>query len=152
MSAHVAIEPQSAIDVSQGLARGQQSDMSSPADMSPEADIEVISGDFTGDAALPGTGSIATEIAIRSASIVRPMLMGALGGMNIRFLESGDQAVDPGPEQRLVTQFSERGTNSRLFKPLPSRTRNHEDAERYGKKAPDCIERTAVPSGCSSPP
>jgi hypothetical protein len=73
VSAHAAIEPQSAIDLSQGSARGQQSDTSSPADMSP--DIALISGDCAGNAALPATGSIATEIAIRSASIVRPMLI-----------------------------------------------------------------------------
>ena len=75
VNAHVAIEPQSAIDLSQGLALGQQSDISSPADMSPESDIALISGDFAGNAMLPAIGSIATEIAIRSANIVRPMLM-----------------------------------------------------------------------------
>jgi hypothetical protein len=43
--------------------------------MSPEVDIAAISGDFAGNAAPPATGSIATEIAIRSASIVRPRLI-----------------------------------------------------------------------------
>src|SRR5437764_372187 len=75
LSAQTPIDPQSAIDLSHGLARGQQSDISSPADMSSEADIAPISGDFAGNAVLPAMGSIATEIAIRSASIVRAMLM-----------------------------------------------------------------------------
>jgi hypothetical protein len=75
VTAHATIEPQSAIDLSQGLALGQQSDISSPADMSPEADIAVISADFAGNVAPPATGSIATETAIKSASIVRPMFM-----------------------------------------------------------------------------
>ena len=75
VSAHAAIEPQSAIDLSHGLALGQQSDISSTADTSPELEIAAISDDFTGNTAPPATGSIATEIAIRSASIVRPRLM-----------------------------------------------------------------------------
>ena len=75
VSAHAAIEPQSAIDLSHGLALGQQSDISSAADMSPEVNIAAISGDFAGNAAPPATGSIATEIATTSASIVRPRFM-----------------------------------------------------------------------------
>jgi hypothetical protein len=71
-SAQVAIEPQSPVVLSQGLAAwGQQSDMSSMADVSA-ADM---SADLTPRRAPAAAGSIATDRAIRSARMVRPMLM-----------------------------------------------------------------------------
>lgn len=73
LSAQAAMDPQSAIDLSQGAAWwGQQSDMSSAPDMA------AISDDFAANAKPPAAGSIATEIAIRRARMVRPMLMPAL--------------------------------------------------------------------------
>jgi hypothetical protein len=71
-SAQVAIEAQSPVALSQGLAVwGQQSDMSSMADVSA-ADM---SADLTPRRAPAAAGSIATDTAIRSARMVRPMLM-----------------------------------------------------------------------------
>ena len=69
-SAQAAIEAQSSMPLSQGLALwGQQSGMSSIADMA------VISADLTLWRAPAAAGSIATDRAIRSARMVRPMLM-----------------------------------------------------------------------------
>jgi hypothetical protein len=65
--AQAAIEAQSPMALSQGLVMGgQQSDMSSIAD---------ISVDWTATRAPAPAGSIATDRAIRSARMVRPMLM-----------------------------------------------------------------------------
>jgi hypothetical protein len=61
-----AIEAQSPMDLSQGLAAGgQQSSIGS------EADISVISCDLNLNAAAPAAGSEATDKAIRSANMVR---------------------------------------------------------------------------------
>ena len=69
-SAQVAMVAQSSA-LSHGVALcGQQSDMSSIADMSACA------GDLELMPALPAAGSIATDRAIRSARMVRPMRMG----------------------------------------------------------------------------
>ena len=80
-SAQVAIEPQSpmtlsqVLAVSQGLAVwGQQSDMSSMADVSAEDAVDMSAG-LTPRRAPAAAGSIATDRAIRSARMVRPMLM-----------------------------------------------------------------------------
>jgi hypothetical protein len=69
LSAQVAIAAQTSVAFSHGL---QQSGMSSVMEM-PAA-----SGDFTLTPALPAAGSIATDRAIRSATMVRAMLMAAL--------------------------------------------------------------------------
>jgi hypothetical protein len=70
LSTQVAMAEQSPIDFSHGFALcGQQSDMSSVIDMSAgSADLELTP-------APPAVGSIATDKAIRSARMVRPMLM-----------------------------------------------------------------------------
>jgi len=69
-SAQVAIDAQSPMALSQGLViGGQQSGMSSIAD------ISVVSADMTLTRAPAAAGSIATDMAIRSARMVRPMLM-----------------------------------------------------------------------------
>jgi len=73
LSAHVAMLPQSSMAFSHGLPLcGQQSGMSSVMEM-PAA-----SGDFTLTTALPAAGRIATEKAIRSATMVRPRHMAGL--------------------------------------------------------------------------
>jgi len=73
LSAQVAMAPQSSMAFSHGLALGgQQSGMSSVMEM-PAA-----SGDFTLTPALAAAGSIATDRAIRSATMVRAMLMAGL--------------------------------------------------------------------------
>ena len=73
LSAQAAMAPQSSMVLSHGLALwGQQSDMSSVRYM-PAA-----SGDLTVMPALAAAGRIATDRAIRSAKMVRPMLMAAL--------------------------------------------------------------------------
>jgi hypothetical protein len=64
-----AIEAQSPLALSQGLAAGGQQSMSSMADMS------VISADLTLTRAPAATGSIATDRAIRSAKMVRPRVI-----------------------------------------------------------------------------
>jgi hypothetical protein len=64
--AQAAIEAQSLIALSQGLVTGGQQSMSSMAD---------ISIDWAPRRAPAAAGSIATDRAIRSARIVRPMLM-----------------------------------------------------------------------------
>ena len=69
-SAQVAMVPQSSMALSHGFAFGQQSCMSSIADMSACA------GDLTLTPAPAAAGSSATETATRSARMVRPMLMG----------------------------------------------------------------------------
>ncbi len=51
--------------------------MSCEADMLCEADMPCISDDFAAIEALPATGSIATEIATKRASMARPTLMAA---------------------------------------------------------------------------
>jgi hypothetical protein len=69
LSAHVAIEEQPSIALSQGFALCGQQSMSSIPDMS------AISVDFTAALTPPAAGSMATDKAIRSANIVRPTLM-----------------------------------------------------------------------------
>jgi hypothetical protein len=68
-SAQVAMVPQSSMALSHGFAFGQQSSMSSIADMSAFA------GDLTLTPAPAAAGSIATDRATRSAKTVRPMLI-----------------------------------------------------------------------------
>jgi hypothetical protein len=65
-SAQVAIEAQSSMALSQGLALWGQQSMSAMAD---------ISADFTMMRAPTAAGSIATDRTIRSAKMVRPMLI-----------------------------------------------------------------------------
>ena len=73
LSAQVAMAAQTSVAFSQGLALcGQQSGMSSVTEM-PAA-----SGDFTLTPALPAAGSIATDSAIKSVTMMRPMLMAGL--------------------------------------------------------------------------
>jgi hypothetical protein len=68
-SAQTAMEPQSVIPLSQGLAwRGQQS-------MSSIADISVISADLEAIIAPAAAGSVATDSAIRIANMVRANAM-----------------------------------------------------------------------------
>jgi hypothetical protein len=67
-SAHVAMLPQSSMAHGFALC-GQQSSISSIVDMSVGA------GDLGFTPALPAAGSIATDRAIRSARMVRPMRM-----------------------------------------------------------------------------
>jgi hypothetical protein len=75
-SAQAAMVPQPSMALSQGFAGGgQQSCMSSIADMSADAD------DLALRPTPPAAGRNATDRAIRSAKMVRPMLM----GRNIRF-------------------------------------------------------------------
>ena len=69
-SAQVAMVPQSSMALSHGFAFGQQSCMSSIADMSACA------GDLTLTPAPAAAGSSATDRARRNARMVRPMLMG----------------------------------------------------------------------------
>ena len=64
-----AIEAQSGMPLHGSAADGQQSSFSS------EADISVISCVFNLNATAPAAGSQATDNAIRSANMVRPMAM-----------------------------------------------------------------------------
>jgi hypothetical protein len=64
--AQAAIEVQSSMALSQGLALGGQQSMSAMADVS--ADLTLMRAPAT-------AGSIATDRAIRTARMVRPMLM-----------------------------------------------------------------------------
>jgi hypothetical protein len=70
-SAHVAMLPQSSIWAHGVALLGQQSCISSIMDDSDSA------GDLELTPAPPTAGSIATDRAIRSARMVRPMLMGS---------------------------------------------------------------------------
>jgi len=80
-----AIEAQSPIDLSQGLAAGgQQSSIGS------EADISVISWDFNLKAAAPAAGNEATDKAIRSANMVRANTMTYSGNILWRHMGSND--------------------------------------------------------------
>ena len=73
LSAQAAMVPQSSMVSSHGLALwGQQSDMSSVMEMPAAA------GDLTVMPAPAAAGRIATDRTIRSATMVRPMLMAAL--------------------------------------------------------------------------
>src|SRR5262249_12263840 len=70
LNAQVAMAPQSSMAFSHGLPFcGQQSGMSSISEMPAS------SGDLTLTPALPAAGSIATDRAIRSVTMVRPTLM-----------------------------------------------------------------------------
>ena len=71
-NAHVAIDEQSSMPLSQGLYLCGQQSMSSIADMS------ATSVDLGIPPATPAAGSTATDMAIRSARMVRPMLMALL--------------------------------------------------------------------------
>jgi hypothetical protein len=73
LSAQVAMAPQPSMAFSHGSALGgQQSGMSSIMDMLAAC------GDLTLTPALPAAGSIAIDKAIRSTTVVRPMLMAGL--------------------------------------------------------------------------
>ena len=81
-NAQVAMAPQLSMARSHGFAMGgQQSrmssdmDMSSVTDMSPVVDMFARSGDFALTPAPAAAGSIATDRLIRSARMVRRMLM-----------------------------------------------------------------------------
>ena len=76
VSAQVAMDPQSAIALSHALALSQVSAMwGQQSGMSVMADISVASAEVTLTRAPAAAGSIATDRAIRSARMVRPMLM-----------------------------------------------------------------------------
>ena len=64
-----AIDAQSPMDLSQGLAAGGQQSIGS------DADISVISCEFILNAAAPAAGSEATDNAIRRANMVRAKAM-----------------------------------------------------------------------------
>jgi len=82
----VAIEAQSPMALSQGLALSQRSAMwGQQSGMSAMADISVISPDATVMRAPAAAGSIATDRAIKSAKRVRPVLM-VYTGENSRLL------------------------------------------------------------------
>ncbi len=69
-NAQVAMDVQPSVAMSQGLTlRGQQSDMPS------EIDIPIISVDFRDSPAPPALGSSATEKAIITAPMIRPIFM-----------------------------------------------------------------------------
>src|SRR5436190_6688030 len=69
LSAHITIEEQPSIALSQGFAVCGQQSVSSIADMS------AVSVDFTAAPTTPAAGSMAIDKAIRSANIVRPTFM-----------------------------------------------------------------------------
>jgi hypothetical protein len=74
--AQVAIEAQSPMALLQGLALSQRSAMwGQQSGMSAMADISVISADATVMRAPAAAGSMATDRAIKSARMVRPVLM-----------------------------------------------------------------------------
>jgi hypothetical protein len=84
LSTQAAMHPQSFTGLSEGIEpSGQQSCMSSEADMSPEsdttcgADMALMSIDFSGNAAPPAIGSIATENATMRDNMVRAMFIAA---------------------------------------------------------------------------
>jgi hypothetical protein len=82
LSAHMAIEEQPSIALSQGFAVCGQQSMSSIADMS------AVSVDFTAAPTTPAAGRMATDKAIRNANIVRPTFMGIensrFGGLGVK--------------------------------------------------------------------
>jgi hypothetical protein len=91
--AQAAIEAQSPIALSQGLVMGGQQSMSSMADV---ADISV---GMTLTRTPAAAGSIATDRAIRSAKMVRPMLMDQDSGLRIAgsvvSRSNDDYAINP---------------------------------------------------------